>query len=171
MLRKLEREALEVVVSQHEETRRGAQGRVLRMVLSANAPERRKRLDAAMQTLVKKGLVISGPNGWVPTEDARPALDAADDDSEATATIRNSRTVAGDGTGEALPDAVEYPATVERVGEPVSPELLERCAVLVNRELAQATTRWNAGDHTVLDELAWLRETARQLVQVGTGHD
>lgn len=161
MLRKLEREALEVVVSQHEETRRGAQGRVLRMVLSANAPERRKKLDAAMLALVKKGLVISGPLGWVPTEDARAALAGADDEMELT----------GAGAGEPLPEVAEYPATVERVGQPVTADLIERCAVLVRRELAQATTRWDAGDHTVLDELAWLRETARQLVQAGAGHD
>lgn len=158
MLRKLEREALEVVVSQHEETRRGAQGRVLRMVLSANAPERRKKLDAAMLALTKAGLVISGPNGWVPTEDARATLAGADDEGAGEIT--------GAGAGE-----VQYPVPAERIGQPVTEDLIERCAVLVNRELAQATTRWNAGDHTVLDELAWLRETARQLVQVGTGHD
>lgn len=162
-MRELERDALEVVVSQHEETRRGAQGRVLRMALAANVPERRKKLDAAMLALVKKGLVISGPLGWVPTEDARAALAGADDDGAGEIT--------GAGAGEALPEAAEYPATVERVGQPVTEDLIERCAVLVRRELAQATTRWDAGDHTVRDELAWLLETARQLMQAGAGHD
>lgn len=56
MLSKMEREALEVVVSQDEETRRGAQGRVVRMVLSATAPTRRAELDRAMQSLKRRGL-------------------------------------------------------------------------------------------------------------------
>lgn len=88
MLSKTERDALEVVVSQHKETRRGAQGRVLRMALAANGPARRRALDDAMQSLLRRGL-------------------------------------------------------------------------------AQATCRWHAGDQTVMGELAWLRETAQQLVAAG----
>lgn len=115
-------------------------------------------------------LVIDGLYGcWVPTDDARPALDAADDDSEPTATIRNSRTVAGDGTGDALPEATEYPATIERVGEPVSPELLERCAALISMQLKKSYQRWQGGDALAVDDIKWLRETAQMIVDAGGG--
>lgn len=95
--------------------------------------------------------MIRGPNGWVPTDDARPALAGAD----------------GDGTGEALPEAAEYPATVERIGEPVSPELLERCAALISMQLQKSLRMWEGGDAQAVNDIAWLRETAQMIVDAG----
>lgn len=56
MLNKTEREALEVIVSEHGETRRGARGGVIRMALGAKGHDRRRQVDDAL-------LVIRGP-GW-----------------------------------------------------------------------------------------------------------
>lgn len=151
MLSKTEREALEVIVSEHGETRRGARGGVIRMALGAKGHDRRRQVDDALLALTKAGLVISGPNGWVPTDDARPALAGAD----------------GDGTGEALPEAAEYPATVERIGEPVSPELLERCAALISMQLRKSYQQWQGGDAQAVNDIAWLRETAQMIVDAG----
>lgn len=162
----LEFQVLEALVEQYAETRNGTQTALVKAACNARTGVRRAQVADALLAMQKRGLVIGGPRGWVPTDEARAALAGADDHDEPTATIRESRSVEGDSTGEALP-AVEYPATVERVGQPVTGELLERCTALVQRQLKKSTRMREGGDAAAVADIAWLRETAQMIVDAG----
>lgn len=165
MLSRFERKVLALVRDQHTETQRGARGGIVFAGMGAKAKDRKQRVLDALESLKKAGLLISGPYGWVPSQDAAAALDDADGAEEEERTDSMLAAIQGDGAGATLPP-VTAPA-VEQIGEPVTDELLNRCAAMHRALLAQAEEAYAAGDPDAWRELRWLMETGSQLLAAG----
>jgi len=72
----------------------------------------------------------------------------------------------GGGDGEAL-GIIEYPASLERLGPPISLELLNRCAAMHLALLPEVQGAYERGEEGAAAELAWMIETGRQLLAAG----
>lgn len=192
-LSKLEREVLEALADQYAETRRGTRTEIVKAACNARNGKSRARVVDALVAMQRRGLVIGGPMGWVPTAEAVASLEGQlAEDGEPTAVTCPACSVhegeyhdpecpavnaftagriQGDGTGQALP-AIEYPGSVERLSpDPLPLDLLHRCAAMQMTLMADARHRYEAtGCPEALSEIHWLAETACALLEAGGCH-
>ncbi len=153
-----EREALEVILGDHRQTRRPVAEAMIDIGCNVRALAEKTAVRRALDRLRYKGLVGAAAGGWVPTPKAL-APGGVDMVEEGPPTPREI----GADMAEA-PDTTAY-ALVQP--SPVTPELINRCATMHLVLLEQARLAYEQGQEGASQELAWLIETGNQLVAAG----
>ncbi|MFI2816792.1 hypothetical protein [Vreelandella piezotolerans] len=185
-LSNVERQVLELICDQHRQTRRGARAAIVHIGMNAKSGQQKARIVEVLHGLKKRGLLVMGPDAWVPTSEGEAALgeevpvaapkveEQPKHCDECKAVLTPDEVEFLEGSCSACEtkafqeaEAQEFSATVERVGTPLPDDLLNRCAVMNATLLAQAKQAHEAGEPEAWRDLHWLMETAQQLVALG----
>lgn len=155
-LSKVERQVLELICDEHQQTRRGAKTSIVHVGMNAVTSHQKARIVDVLLALKKRGLVVFGYETWMPSIEGERALRGA--------SVSNQSAQPAPPTPLPIEDC---PASVERIGAPMPDELLNRCAAMNAALLAQATRSYEAGVPGAWRDMNWLAETGKQLLALG----